>query len=181
MDKISVCLFVPIFSYFRLIYIIPAFLLIIGSSIATLPTRWMKLTLIILITCNIFALYIFNTTTSYQRENWRKAQKISYNLSDNKSVVLFENNEVPAPFKYYNENLRALPGLKYFPANNTDDLINEESLERFDKIILYEYLVDITDQQRHLPNYLSNHGYNLTKTYDVEGVGFIHYYKKLPQ
>ena len=84
--------------------------------------------------------------------------------------MIFENNEIPAPVKYYSGDLSNFrPGL-------SENLVN--SLVGKNKVFLFEYLVDIYDPERLVEQKIRSLNFSQVKTYDFQGVGFIKLYVK---
>ncbi|MCL4416438.1 MAG: glycosyltransferase family 39 protein [Actinobacteria bacterium] len=163
--------FVPVLSYFRLIYILPAFYLILGKSLAELPKKVAIAVLIFIYLVSIASLVGYYLDPRFQREDWRQAVNfVSQNLDKN-SLVIFENNEVPAPVKYYSSNLSSFkPGISTSLADN---------LAGKNKVYLFEYLVDVYDPSRMVVSKLKNLGFIETAAYDFTGVGFVRKYTRL--
>lgn len=162
--------FIPVLSYFRLIYILPAFYLVLGKGIESLPKRVANIALIFICLVSIVSLAGYYLNPKFQRENWRGAINfVSQNL-DRNSIVIFTNNEVPAPVRYYNPDLLTFkPGIS---ANLSNDLAGKN------KIFLFEYLSEVYDPQRLVQQKIK--GQNLTEieVYNFEGVGLVREYRK---
>lgn len=163
--------FIPVLSYFRMIFILPSFYLILGNSIDSLTKRFAVLALIIICLTSFVALSAYYLNPKFQRENWRGAVKFIEQKLDNQSLVIFENNEIPAPVKYYSTNLSNFkPGLS---ASLADDLSKKR------KAFFFEYLADVYDPERLVEQKLRNLNFVETATYDFNGVGFVREYTKL--
>lgn len=166
---------VPIYSYFRLLFILPAFIILIALGIIAYQSkiRYVFLGLVLLIQVFSASVYFFNS--SYQREDWRGV--VDYLRSKGKeSLILFESSGTLPPFDYYARNeLNAKGALKDFPAQSETDLID---LAGPKEIFLVDYLVDITDPDRLVRKKLNDLGYTVSGTKDFHGIGFIYYYVK---
>lgn len=163
--------FVPVLAYFRMIFILPAFYLILGKGIDSLPKKLAAPTFSIICLISILSLLGYYLNPKFQREDWRGAVSfVSKNLDD-QTLVVFENNEIPAPAKYYSNDLSSFrPGLSGDLASN---LVGKK------KIFLFEYLVDVYDPKRAVEQELKNSSFSQTKIYDFQGVGFVKEYTKL--
>src|SRR3990167_8659259 len=96
--------FVPVFAYFRFIFVLPAFYILISASINMV--NWPKfnrffLTLVLVV--NLVSLGIYFSNTKFQRENWMGATSYVHSASANNSIVLFEATDPFSPFVYYNK------------------------------------------------------------------------------
>lgn len=162
--------FIPVLAYFRMIFILPAFYLILGKGLNDLPKRVAAGAVVFICLVSVISLAWYYLNPRFQREDWRGAVGfISQNL-DNRTLVIFENNEIPAPVKYYYSDLSKFkPGL-------SENLIND--LAGINKVFLFEYLVDVYDPKKAVEQKLKDLNYSSTKTYDFTGVGFIKLYVK---
>jgi mannosyltransferase len=172
---------VPIYSYFRMLFVLPSFLLIVGLGILSLKTTYQQAALIILILIELIcsSVYLFNP--QFQREDWKGLVRFFQKQPETSYNILFESNGAFSPFLYYAGNsLNITGGLKSFPVKSEEDTVDLNSLKYPNqRIFLVEYLVDITDPQRFLKQKIDSSGYTEKRTYDFHGVGFVHeYFKK---
>lgn len=171
--------YIPIFSYFRFIFILPAFYLIWASAINTV--NWPPLNRILLLfalVINLSASTIYYTNPKFQREDWRSAYQLIAKNATPKTIVLFESNYTVAPFDYYNQGkLKAEGTLDSF--NAKEDYIDKkiDSIKSYDKVYLFQYLSGITDPQDLVFKELTKKGYTNTQTHNFQGVGFIYEFK----
>lgn len=164
--------FIPIFAYFRLIFVLPAFYLIIASAINIV--NWPLLTrffLAIALSINLLSASIYFLNPKFQRENWRDAVAYVHQNSTPQTVVLFESNYSVGPFDYYNHGkVKAAGALGNF---SIKELTNGRN-----KVFLFQYLSGITDPQGLVFKELSSRGFTNTDTRDFSGVGFIYEFTK---
>lgn len=165
--------YIPIFAYFRMVFILPAVAILLGVGTQKFSVKIQKLMVISILLISSILLMVYYSSPKFQRENWKKAI-VYVNQSD---VVLFEDNNIPAPALYYGCDKNCLPGLKNFPASNESDLSDFET-RLTDKIYLFDYLVEISDPNKIIQRKLENLGYKNTATRDFSGVGFVHEYTK---
>lgn len=171
---ILISFFIPIFSYFRFLYILPAFYLLLAKGLTEFKGWGLKLMLGLLVILQIAFSFVYLFNPFFHREEWREA--VSFWDSQN-TPVYFENAEVVAPYRLYSQkNNLARPALKKIPAVETADLNLE--LDNTEKILLVEYLVDITDPNRLVEKELGELGYTKRKTFNFRGVGFTYLYQK---
>ena len=86
--------FVPVFAYFRFIFILPAFYMLIAASINLVNwPKFNRIFLTLVLTINLVSLGIYFTNTKFQRENWKGAVSYIQSVSDNNSIVLFEASD----------------------------------------------------------------------------------------
>lgn len=172
-----VSFFIPVLSYFRILFILPPVYLLLAKGVDTLRTQaWPgRLALSAVCIISLISLFVYYTNPKFQREDWRKAVKeIEIRVKDD-SLILFESNDVIAPFKYYETGRRYVQGgLVKVPAKDNSDVIDMPP--SINEIYLFEYLVDITDPERLLEKKIEAEGFKKVKTIDFSGVGFVHHY-----
>ena len=173
--------FIPVFAYFRFLFVLPAFYLIIASGINTV--NWIKSTrilLIIILLINLVSASIYFINPKFQREDWRNATNYVITNSSSKTITLFESNFTVAPFDYYNRNrVEAYGALESFIAEPS---FVKQNLLRLTKdknqVFLFQYLSTITDPQGLVSRELFNLGFTNTSIEDFYGVGFIYEFMK---
>lgn len=172
--------FIPMLSYFRMVFILPAFYLLAAFGFSRLPKNVFKIAVLLIVFSSITFLSIYYTNPKFQREDWRGAVKFVENKIDGSSVVLFESNALFSPYMFYtksNKNVSA--GLSRIPARSVDDVRLETILNGKNQAFLFEYLVEITDPGRFLEKELEIKGFKKSQVYDFSGVGFVTLYSRL--
>lgn len=169
---------VPVHSYFRYIFVLPAFYIIWAAAINTI--NWPTLTRALLffaLLVNIGSSSIYLTNPKFHRENWREATDFIIKNSTDKSAVLFESTSSVAPFDYYskNKNVNAFGALDSFsPKPEEVEKIVKSSATGKDKIYLFQYLSQITDPQGYVFEQLNEEGFRNSQTKNFVGVGFLY-------
>lgn len=177
----AISFFVPIYSYFRLIFTLGAFYIIIASAINTVNWRpLVRILLLLTLALNLVSTTIYLSNPKFQRENWRGAvDYISRNFTS-RSIVLFESDFTTGPFDYYNAGrLNAAGALGGFSAKNpqVENKVGKLTLGK-NKVFLFQYLSQITDPQGLVFAALSKESFTNTSTKDFDGVGFLYEFKK---
>ena len=88
---------VPIFSYFRFLFIVPAFCLILASGTKRFPIGVIFISLV-----SILSITIFNLNPHFHREDWRAA--VAY-MENRPGLVVMPSLAQDAPLIYYSKNL----------------------------------------------------------------------------
>lgn len=176
-----IAFFVPIFSYFRFLFVLPAYYIIWASSINTINwTPLMRFLLGVALLINLTSVIIYFTDPKFQREDWRSATAYVKESANESSLVLFESNLTVGPFDYYNiGDLQAIGALADFSA--TPPKVREDLnlyISDKNKIYLFQYLSQITDPGGLVFEELTKLGFKNTATRDFIGVGFIYEFKK---
>jgi 4-amino-4-deoxy-L-arabinose transferase-like glycosyltransferase len=169
----------PIFFYFRLIFILPIFYLLLAVNVVEFKPLWTRILVGLVLFGEIVSSSIYFLNPAFQRENWRGAiNSIEKNVTGN-SLALFEYDEIPSTFAYYtNWRLAPKPGLKKIPVKSANDLNDLDELKSKNEVYLFEYLADVTDPERLLEKKLQLLGFYKTQIYNFDGVGFISLYKR---
>lgn len=169
--------FLPIYSYFRVLFGLPFLCFVMAIGISGWK-KWGYVWVVLLSCISLAASGRYLTEKQFQREDWRGAVQFLQQSSAGDSVVVFESSGEFAPYTYYaDERLRTISGLVNIPAMNTNDLVNlSDSLQNTNKVMLMEYLVDITDPKKLLQQQLRKIGFKEMGVYDFYGVGLIREY-----
>jgi uncharacterized membrane protein len=113
---IVVSLKAAVFSYFRFLYIVPAFYLLLTISVKKLSNHYQSAILAGFLLLNLLAsgLYLFNP--NYHREDWRSVQ--AQIDSSDKSIPVVIISAVNRPFWYYDQNKHQLLDYSEISATN---------------------------------------------------------------
>lgn len=155
---------------FRIIYVLPAFILLLTAA----SLRFPKLFLTFFIYISLVGNVAYYTRPRLQREQWRQALSFLQSSGD---PVIIKFSDKFAPISWYTPSLNVIPAVPVFPARAKDVSSKLASLSS-PSVFLLEYLTDLTDPDRLTDRTLTELGYNLTHTYDYPGVGFIYEFKK---
>lgn len=172
--------FVPILSYHRLIFIIPAFYLLLAAGLNTIKYPISLAVIIMTLIASLSSISIYNTTPKFQRENWKDAVKFIEGFDKEKTLILFEDNHVPAPFAYYsNSNLNITPALNKIPAYSPNDIVNlKEVLTNKKVVLVFEYLFEINDPSKWLVKIIEDEDFSKKDIFNFSGIGFVTMYEK---
>lgn len=169
--------FVPVYSYFRVLYIIPGFALLTAVGILSLKEKLSNIFLVTVVLIQIICSFIYLLNPQFQREDWKGL--VSYLRSINPPVILLESSGTFPPFDYYDGGrLNVRPALKDFPAKDESEVADLEEITDKREVYLIDYLVQISDPKRLVAKKLSDLGYREKETLDFHGVGFVYRYVK---
>lgn len=172
--------FIPIFSYFRFLFILPAFYLLVALFLNESNYLFKNFVIFLIILGEVIcsALYLINPL--FHREDWRSATAFIKNTAAESSLIVFEDKVVPAPFQYYGSSMvKDTPGLKRTPANSISDInLSPQQLGGISRIYQFEYLVQITDPDGYLVSKIKELGFSKKQTLDFRGVGFVNLYER---
>ena len=170
-------LILPIFQPFRLIFILPAFYILIVRS-ALQGKYFGKQILALIFFLSLSGLFISNTYPKLLREDWRGATNTVNSFLGEKSVVVFAWTETFDPYKWYGGK-DGFGVVSRFPASYDDVYKNLNRFMQNNQIVVFDYLQDLSDPKRQLQKSLKDYGYIQTKIYDFRGVGFVEIYAKI--
>lgn len=170
---------IPIYNYFRVLYVLPGFFILLSLGIMSLRKRLKIVFLFTVIFIELFSSSVYLFNPSFHREDWKGL----VNFFENKPadyVILFESSGILPPFDYYAQNkLKAVGALKDFPVDNENGLIDLENITQKSKsVYLVDYLVGISDPKRLVSRKLTELGYRNKEIYNFTGLGFIYLYQR---
>jgi|SRR3989344_1969305 len=165
-------------SPWRIQFVLPALYAIIAAGLtnpggSTPGVR--KLILIYLLAQNIAFSTLYLTQPRYHREDWRGAIAYSDQKAGDGALVLSEFNMPLAPMEWYSKKYH-----RYFGASTSQAITELSVAEKLDPlittsnhIVLYTYLFEISDPNRHVETYLQQQNFRLITEKDFHGVGII--------
>ena len=122
------------FSYFRLIFVLPAFYILVSFGLVSLTNIKLKKLLIAgIIFVNLLSIWIYIFRDELHREDWRSS--VSYleeKSKGEKSVSIFVTNNQRDPYLYYTKSVQSM-SIKHFDNN------------MYDKVWLFRYVQPIFD------------------------------------
>lgn len=157
---------------FRVIYVLPAFILVFTSAVIKFPKLFMTLLLYISIVGNL----LYFTRPRLQREQWRQAGEF---LARQNTTTVIKFPEAFAPLQWYQPSLDVVGAVKFFPGKYSDIELEIDKIDKSTRrILVMQYLSDLTDPAENVEKVLGLKGFSQTKIINFEGVGFIMQYDK---
>jgi len=148
---IVVSFFIPTLTYFRYLFILPAFYLLLSETKS-------KIFIVLILIVNLLSSYFYLSWPKFQRENWRSI----------KPVV--GTNKIITPSTSQNE------ALVYYDLKNQVVYYKEFSdTKNNSEVWLSRYVTDISDPSNLSVKYLENLGYNWVEEKNFNGVVFWKY------
>jgi len=155
--------FIPGFSYFRLIFVLPALYILVSYGISEM--KYGKIFIIIIIFMNLSFSLIYLLNSKYWREDWRNSVTFIENRLKNDEVILVSYPEPFTPYVWYSKK----DSIYSF---NTDLAVQKGG------IFTLDYLMDLTDPNRENYEKLEEIGFKNKEVYNFRGVGQIRYWTK---
>ena len=142
-----VSFFVPVFSYFRFLFVLPFFYLLIGFGIEKIKKRNLKrLVIIFLVGINLTCSFIYLFNSKFHREDWKGM--VDW-LDKQEKAPLLILSQVSKPLEYYSKS-----DILFWPQD-------EEKIKENGKIWLIEYALPIFDPQKTVKGGLLEQGFVL--------------------
>ena len=164
----------PAFSYFRFIYILPAFYLLATLGISMINNiKKQRILIIAIFITNFTGLGIYYLDSDQHREDWRRATSFIDETSHENDVVLFSYPEPFTPYTWYSQSKEIS-----FGATNSisaDPLVSREiTLELIDgkeRVFYFDYLKDLSDPQNIVLSTIEENGFKEVRVVNFRGVG----------
>ena len=173
-----VSLMIPVYSYFRVLFIVPGFVILVATGILSFKNQLKYVFLVSVVLIEVFCALIYLLNPVYQREDWKGLVKFLY--GQRPSIILFESSGTLPPFDYYAKgSLNAKGALTDFPAKDESSVSDLGNLLNGEKeVYLVDYLVRISDPNRLVAKKLINLGFKEVDIKNFNGVGFVYHYVK---
>jgi len=164
-------IFIPGFSYFRLLFILPAFYLLVVYGLEEIHYGY--LIILAIFSMNLFfaGTYLFNR--DFWREDWRTAVSFIDKRAKADEPILMVYPDTFSPYQWYSSRNSAKAINLPLNKNITKLVINSRALYTFD------YLLDLTDPSRTLFQEIKADGFREINVYSFRGVGQIRYWVKI--
>jgi uncharacterized membrane protein len=157
-------LFVPGFSYFRLLFVLPAFIILFSIGVSRLNRKG-QLIFLSFLAFEIFFSCTYLLNQNFWREDWKGVVSFLENRLKNGESVYISYKEPFTPYVWYSSK-------DNYMRSFDDDFIDTGSLYTLD------YLMDATDPDRKNYKLLEDMGYKNTQVYNFRGVGQVRYWLK---
>lgn len=148
----AVSYWVPVLTYFRYLYCLPAFYLLVATGVERLKSfRTLAFIVVFFVTAVSAGVYLFNPR--FQRENWRAVAE-----AVGQDKVIFPSPSHTEALAYYGKS---------------DQIVNTAELTPEDKEVwLSRYVWEISDPTDSTRHKLESLGYNMASVEDFNGVIF---------
>lgn len=156
---------------FRVIFVLPAFILLMSQAAHKFPKLFLTLFIYIALTGNI----TYYTRPRIQREDWRGAAEF---LAQKNMPVVIKFSGNFAPLAWYDPHLTVTPAVQHYPASSQEVARNLMLLSTKKSVLLVDYLGDLTDPNRVTDRILDEMGFKQGRIHDFSGVGFIREYHR---
>jgi mannosyltransferase len=169
-------IFVPGFSYFRMIIVLPAFYLLLAYGFLRIGSRWLT-TAFLFTSLALSLLYLFNPT--YHRENWKNAVEYIQSSRSPNDIVLQAFPEPFAGYRWYAGNNQAYGATGRLGATDQEIKANtNEILTNTHSVFYFRYLEDQTDPHGVIKQTIQENGFEEISEQAFRGIGIVEYWKR---
>lgn len=149
---------ISVLSYFRLLFILPAFYLILTHGLSKINNRYKTGVFLLLFTVNIITTGIYIFIPKFHKEDWRGLVEYINETPADKALVLIPSIAQADPYLYYEQDIQIA------------DRINFELTSPPTTIYLLRYVQEIFDPEDKLRTQIENIGYQKTSEKTFNGV-----------
>jgi len=177
-----VSFFFPAFIYFRFLYVVPAFYLLLGWGVVNFKNSRIQYSLLAaLLAVNFIGWGIYVSQPRQQREQWRQAVTFVEEKAKSNEAALFNFTEPFAPYQWYSKNtVKAVGGTDFLLANEEKTReMTRKALSDIKGVYYFEYLWELHDPGRIVEKEIKEEGFIKVSAFDFPGVGIIGYWKRL--
>lgn len=167
-----VSFWIPIFSYFRFVYLLPFFYLLIAEGLGELGKlgkveNLRGAVLIFLVGVNLICsgVYLFNS--KFQREDWRGMVEWLQKRNWDYGAPVLILPQISKPFEYYDQKRSNMVYIDPSAPQNLHSLIHRN----WEQVYLVSYGLGIFDPQGKIREELEKMGYKIKKGRSFRGVG----------
>ena len=172
---------VPVLQAKRVLYLLPAFYLLIASSLSLVKRQnLVKLLLSLILTINLYSVSAYYTNKNLQRENWRAlhSEIVSKYPSQN-SIIVFSFNNSFAPWRWYDQEeyeVLLTGAMHISQVNNLREKL--EKITNYDYVLVFDYLRDLTDPDDVLLREIEAFDFRQIDLISYPNLGFVRVYGK---
>lgn len=157
---------IPVFSYFRFLFVLPFFYLLISVSLAN-NQKLIKPFLPVLLLVNLVCSGIYLLNPAFHRENWKEMVEWVQTENKNNSPVIILG-QIMKPFEYYDQGATELVIVDN-PSSANLNLLDT------DQVFLISYSLPIFDPEDKIRTELKNLGYQIKQGESFRKVGIERY------
>lgn len=176
-----VSFWIPIIQPKRVLFLLPAFYLLISSFLMSLKTTHLKwLSIGLLLAVNVYSVTQYYVQPKLQRENWRSLQnQITQKYSQSNTVVIFAFPEPFAPWRWYDQGEFQTLSLGYLGSKSEPEVSQQlKTAAEKEIVIIFDYLTDLSDPQHDLIKTIESFGFKSIEVIDYPNIGFVRVYSR---
>src|SRR3989344_911860 len=169
---VLVSLKTPVLGYWRFLYILPFFILLLAAGVEVLPKVARTATIAWICGTFIFFNIFFWTNIQFQREDWRG---LSDFIGNKNALVVLPFSGIFAPLNFYEPKATYLIAQSSLGKNNQDLLQSaKRDFVSKDNLYVMDYLADLTDPDRKILKTIREMGLRELKVYNFNNLGQVY-------
>lgn len=176
-----VSFWIPVIQPKRVIYLLPAWCLLIAAlSLLPAKRRLSKIMIALVMLLNLNGTWQYWTSPSLQRENWRGLHtEITRSYRPTQAVVVFSFPDAFAPWRWYGQGDFPSISTGKLHTSQVDDLTNVlKPITEKEYVLVFDYLRDLTDPANQVPQVIESFGYQQVGVIDYPNIGFVRVYAR---
>ncbi|PIQ81395.1 MAG: hypothetical protein COV78_00690 [Candidatus Pacebacteria bacterium CG11_big_fil_rev_8_21_14_0_20_34_55] len=182
-----VSFYVPVVGAKRLLFLLPAFYILVAYLINNFlkNTKKIHFALAITLIIAIFSINLISTISYYtnplmQRENWKGLyQEVSETYSPASSIFIYSFDNEFAPMKWYNTKNYPSISTGKLSISKVGDLANTlKRVVEYENVLVFDYLRDLSDPDKKIEKELTNFGFKEVGVLDYPNIGFVRIFTK---
>jgi mannosyltransferase len=169
---------IPVFNYYRLLFVLPAFYILIVFGIFSFKKQMKILILILILLINIISTGVYYLNPQIQREQWKQSINWLEKVLTPDDIVLFASGDPVAPYLWYRPNHPEAYGafLGFYNSDLSQEKVNNLVKDK-KRVFVFTYLQDITDPERKLQSWIDQNNFKRSNSQSFIGVGEIQVYE----
>lgn len=157
---LALSLKLSVLSYFRLLFMLPAFYILLSFGLSTLKERPARMFLALILTINLVTSFSYLLYKKFQREDWRRLVSFIHKESEGKSAAtVFVGKGQQEGYRYYARTINQVEPIN--PGELSDD---------YDTVWLMRYVQPIFDPKDETRKKVEELGYRKRSEYDFNNV-----------
>jgi uncharacterized membrane protein len=154
----GVSVILPNYQPFRLLFVLPAFYLLLAWGVNSFSSVWaFRLGTIFILLVNLISLGVYYQNPYFHREDWRGAVGyIESQGGEQKSLALLPSYTSHWPYVYYSQEKVPLVGLAHEFKTVSEEDLQSSMITGKEKIFYIYYLADLFDPQSLIPSWLES-------------------------
>ncbi len=166
----------PVLGYWRFLYILPFFTLLLIAGVEELPKIARTATIAWICGTFLFFNLYFWTNIQFQREDWRGFSRF---IENKNALIVLPFSGVFAPLNFYEPKVTYLIAQSTLGKNNQDLLQSaKKDFVSKDSLYVMDYMADLTDPDRKILKTIREMGLRELKVYNFNNLGQVYEFQK---
>jgi len=168
-------LWIPVFSYFRILFVLPAIYILLAQGVSHRGIRWQKLALAFVLVVNLFSAGVYLFNPRFHREDWRELVNYVADRNVGSDQLVFVNDSQKEAYMYYFEKRFSTVASCVVENPNCANPVRPRDPATFDResdgaLWLMRYVQPIFDPQDRLRMEIEDIGFEKVSEHDFNGI-----------